>query len=50
MGAHPHDGTLSRQGRSPIKPAYSPSRPETDWIGMLAVLATGPTVAQNSPL
>jgi len=28
MGAHPHDGTLSQRGRSPIKLAYSPGRPE----------------------
>jgi len=28
VGAHPHDGTLSRRGQSLIKPAYSPGRPD----------------------
>jgi len=28
VGADPHDSTLSRRGRSPIKPAYSPSWPD----------------------
>jgi len=28
VGAHPLDGTLSRRGRSPIKPAYGPSQPD----------------------
>ena len=31
MGAHPLGGTLSRRGRSPIKLAYSPSRPD-GWL------------------
>jgi len=28
MGAHPLGGAMSRRGRSPIKLAYSPSRPD----------------------
>jgi len=35
MGAHPHDGTLSHRGQSPIKLAYRPSRPD-GWLKLTA--------------
>jgi len=53
----PPFGALSQRGLDPIKLAYIPSmagsnqQPAhlTNWVSIPAVLATGPTVTQDSP-